>query len=471
MQIIVLLGIMAAWALGDPQTSRHLAPAGWWTPLALAGYVIALAIMGRLHAARARKAMAPTASPADRRRAAAATSGENLCLLGGFAGVLWAGGVRWLLATPIARWPLAPTLALLAPFVAGLLIVWLNHYRLHRHAKLQAAAALPDGPPPTLWTLRQYLAFNLRTHLLMILVPVSLIMLASDLLELAHPLLPEAMADSLVAVGMVISAGLVFLLAPVIIVHIWRTAPMENSPLLAKLKAMCDRLHLRYRRILIWQSDGVLVNAGVMGLIARVRYILLSDGLIEQMPHEQVEAVFAHEAAHVTNRHILYSGMFMVGTGLWVFVLAESADRLLGWPDSLVNIASLVTLAAAWGLGFGWLSRLFERQADVAGAWEMGRPDNADGETPDGTITPQGAMIFARSLESVARLNGMPPRRFNWRHGSIANRVSHVLWLADAGKSRATIDRLVRLVKVSLLASLAAGGAAAALLSLLESNT
>ncbi len=329
---------------------------------------------------------------------------------------------------------------------------------------------MPDRPPPTIWTRGQFLAFNVRTHLLMILVPVSLIILSNDLLMMAYPLLPESVAEELVAVGVVVSAGLVFLLAPVMIVHIWRTAPMADSPLLNKLKAMCDRLHLRYRRILIWRSGGVLVNAGVMGLIARVRYILLSDGLIEQMPAEQVEAVFAHEAAHVTNHHIFYSGMFMAATGLWVILLEESSVTLLGWSPWWLELGAMATLLAAWGLGFGWLSRRLERQCDVAAAWQMGLPAGADGSAADGTVTPQGAAIFARSLESVARLNGIPPRRFNWRHGSIAGRVSHVLWLAGAGKSRETIDRLVRRTKACLWAVLAMAIAAAILLSLLESK-
>lgn len=475
MQIVVLLAIIAAWTLGDPRIADYLAPSGWWTALALAAYLGAMAPCGRLHALLAARTLAPSASRADRNRAAMAATAEQLCLLGGFAALLWAGGARWVLCSPVGDWPLVPTLAMLGPFVSALLIMWANQHRLHVRMRLLMAAARPDQPPPAVWTRGQFLAFNVRTHLLMILAPVSLIILANDLLMMAYPLLPASIADELVAAGVVASAGLVFLLAPVLIVRIWRTSPMEDCPLLAQLGAMCKRLGLRYRRILIWRSGGVLVNAGVMGLIAPVRYILLSDGLVEQMPPEQVEAVFAHEVGHVTNHHIFYSGMFMAATGLWVFLLQEGAVTVLGLPDWWVEIATMGALAAAWGFGFGWLSRRFERQSDVAAAWLMGLPDAGrsagngdDGATPDGTITPHGAGTFARSLEAVARLNGILPRRFNWRHGSIASRVEYVLWLAGAGRPRAEIDRLVGRIKVGLWTALGGALAAAALLLLVE---
>ena len=167
------------------------------------------------------------------------------------------------------------------------------------------------------------------------------------------------------------------------------------------------------------------------------------------------------------NHHIFYSGVFMAATGLWIFLLEEWAIALLGW-SWWVEAAAMVTLVAAWALGFGWLSRRFERQCDVAAAWQLALP--ADADAADGTITPLGAEIFARSLESVARLNGIPARRFNWRHGSIAGRVSHVLWLAGAGESRETIDKLIRRVKAYLWVAVALAAAAGTLTAILGRN-
>ena len=40
--------------------------------------------------------------------------------------------------------------------------------------------------------------------------------------------------------------------------------------------------------------------------LPHVRYILLSDLLLERMDDEQIEAVFAHEVGHVVHRHMAW---------------------------------------------------------------------------------------------------------------------------------------------------------------------
>ena len=53
-------------------------------------------------------------------------------------------------------------------------------------------------------------------------------------------------------------------------------------------------------------------NAAVMGLFPQVRYILLSDLLLETMTDEQVEAVFAHEVGHIVHRHMAWYVVLIV---------------------------------------------------------------------------------------------------------------------------------------------------------------
>jgi len=457
MQVIVLIGIAIAWSMGDPSLASHLFAPGWWTLLALGGYLLGVGLIGRAHVVLMARAFVPSADRDDRRRAAVAALAENLWLLGGSAVVLAAGEAKWVLGARPADWPLAGTLLMLAPFIVALLLMWMNHYRLHLLMKMQAASVRRDLPAPVTWTRGQFIAFNVRTHLLMILVPVSAIIFANDLLAMAYPHLPESIAEEVRAVGVIASVGGVFLLAPLMIVRIWRTSPLEDCALLGGLAEMCRRLHLRYRRILVWRSNGVLVNAGVMGLIAPVRYILLSDGLLEQMPPEQIKAVFAHEAGHVIYHHIFYSGLFMVVTALWLGLGEQVAGPVLGLTGWQGELAALPVLVAAWWLGFGWLSRRFERQSDVVAARLISLPADQHGGDADLTITSQGAVAFAQSLESVARLNGIPPRRFNWRHGSIAARIEYILSLAASGGSSERIDRLVRRVKLGLWSALLAG--------------
>ena len=48
----------------------------------------------------------------------------------------------------------------------------------------------------------------------------------------------------------------------------------------------------------------------------------------------------------------------------------------------------------------------------------------------------------------VAKLNGISPRRRNFRHGSIAARVDYVGWLLAEGLGARAFDRRIRRIKV-----------------------
>ena len=147
---------------------------------------------------------------------------------------------------------------------------------------------------------------------------------------------------------------------------------MPDGPLRQRLEAVCRRHNIRYRNVLLWRTDHNMGNAAVMGLIPQVRYILMSDLLLETMTDEQIEAVFAHEVGHIIHRHMLWFAVFF-GTMMFALVgLSQPLDSLTQrfaspqaiWPSAVA------TLAAALGCltVFLFLSRKFERQADVFAA-------------------------------------------------------------------------------------------------------
>ena len=68
-----------------------------------------------------------------------------------------------------------------------------------------------------------------------------------------------------------------------------------------------DRRLLRYREILLWHTENNMGNAAVVGLVPRLRYILLSDLLLETMDDRQIEAVFAHEIGHIVHEDVAES--------------------------------------------------------------------------------------------------------------------------------------------------------------------
>ena len=104
----------------------------------------------------------------------------------------------------------------------------------------------------------------------------------------------------------------------------------------------------------------------------------------------------------------------------------------------------------AWALGFGWMSRRFERQANVFGAWCAGLNAEDQGlvANPAGRFL-VGAQTFVKALENVARLNGLPRASWNWRHGSIASRVLFLANWVTAGGSRESFDKSMTLLKLA----------------------
>jgi len=105
-----------------------------------------------------------------------------------------------------------------------------------------------------------------------------------------------------------------------------------------------------------------------------------------------------------------------------------------------------VMFALYWGLGFGYLSRALERDADLFAA------DIAGGPGP-----------FADALSSIARLSGVNLRARSWRHGSIASRIAFLEAASQNPSVRARFLRKARFLKAFLviLAVLSVAAAAA----------
>jgi len=462
MQIVILIAFVLVMSL------RQVPGLAW--PVALLGPAVALyvalaAALAALSTSVSAKAFFEPhpASTASRRRRGLLTAIVPLYLLAGLAALIYLGlgdlvsGNRVIQAVP-----LLPEVILLAPFVLAMLVTWWMDYPFHRMMRMQMARHMAvEGWLAPMWTLRQYISFNLRHTFLFIAVPVGLIILLNDLMlrawpqiigathtlaARAHlPVLTENGAGILqVAMSLALS-GLVFLISPALIVRIWQTSPMPAGELRDALLNTLRSLGLRCRQLLVWHSGGVIANAGVMGLIAPLRYVLMTDSLMERMDRRQVQAVFAHELGHIQQHHIFYSALFTLAAVGWVSLAAEALER--AWPmnEYAMMAVQLVGLAAIWWLGFGYISRRFERQADVIAAWLAGQPYNTSGDAD--TIAGEGAAIFASALRRVAQLNNVGTYAPNWRHGTIDWRVQHILHLGATGGTRRDADRLARRIK------------------------
>jgi STE24 endopeptidase len=204
-----------------------------------------------------------------------------------------------------------------------------------------------------------------------------------------------------------------------------------------------------------------MVNGAVVGFLPRLRYIVLTDALLESLPREQVEAVAAHEIAHVRHRHIPWLAGSMVMSGVFLGSAISLTARLAGWGEVTAGWRPVGALAAVFAgslLLFGWASRRFEWQADVFAAQHVSGA-GADGEVsdPGGRVTERGSLAMSGALRSVAMINGFPSDRFTFRHGSIDGRRARLREAVGEPIGRGRADRAARMVKAVVLAMAVVG--------------
>lgn len=211
----------------------------------------------------------------------------------------------------------------------------------------------------------------------------------------------------------------------------WGCRPFETTDKVRELKTFILKTGFRYRDLLKWPIfEGRIMTAGIMGIVPRYRYLLITDALMEILSVEELKAVVAHEMGHAKYRHVLFYILFVLGyivltSGLFdpdLFSLFFAAQpffqKLLESGGSqamtlfylFLSLPILLTLVVYFRYVMGFFMRNFERQADLESAVAMG--------SPRPTIS---------SLEKIALLSGNSRDLPSWHHFSIKDRVEF-LW-------------------------------------------
>jgi len=357
-----------------------------------------------------------------------------------------------------------------APLLA-MVGLWWASYPAERALREQSTLVrleeeLPIRMSPTTW---QYIVGNIRVQLLFMLAPVVCILLLRDALVMALDARQVALSDGLHLVISLTAVGVVMLLAPLLLVRILPTEELPASPLRSRLERLCESNGLKVKNILLWHTNSATGNAAVMGVIPQVRYMLITDLLLETMTDEHILAVFAHEIGHIVHRHLLWMACCAFGM---VFVISGPIDTLWRHISAVVSIsdayASLIALgliAPVFFLVFGVVVRRLERQADVFAARTItelvapsamvigdDRPAPSAPTSRNGFVQSRGAHIVSGALRRVAAVNHAPIHAHEWLHGSIANRIRFLLNVSDDPEQTLRFDRyMIRLYQVLAL--------------------
>ncbi len=348
---------------------------------------------------------------------------------------------------------------------------WWFYYPIERRLREAGLIRLLDQGLPAypIWTRWQYVGSQFRHQVALILVPLLAILAWAELIQLGGPAGRQWFSPGAEPWLLVGGCFVIFLFAPLMIRLIWDTAPLPDGEIRRHLLVMCKDHRVGVRDLLLWRTHGGMINAAVIGLIAPLRFILITDALLGQMPKPHVEAVMAHELAHVRKRHMLWLLVWAVALmGLvetaGLFALSANGVRLeqtaqalklttvggdpiavglsfesLDSPQALVLAVSSAAMAV-WVTGFGWVSRRVERQADSFAAAHLARQRGGE------TIESQDAQTMIDALQHVADLNHIAVAKHSWRHGSIAWRQDYLRSLVGKPMLGLPIDRQMRYI-------------------------
>jgi Zn-dependent protease with chaperone function len=272
----------------------------------------------------------------------------------------------------------------------------------------------------------------------LLLLPVLLVLAVDDALRIAVPQLADDQRAWIVGMPLVALMAVGF---PLVLRRVWRTEPLPPGALRSLLERRARQWRIVTRDILVWHTGGRIVNAAVTGFLPPLRYVLLTDALLARFDLGEVEAIFAHEAAHMRRRHLPVRLCALALPVILVFVLlrlfpaaAESFQlRLADWqmPRSWRQAAVLPALLGLYAIGpFARLARLLELEADLLACESLAQPVEGAASSGENDLRePAGRMIEV--LEKMAALAGIPRDRTTWLHPSMARRVEHLQTAAN----------------------------------------
>jgi len=320
---------------------------------------------------------------------------------------------------PLAsRLPVLVSLAGTALFLSYMAMIWA--------AERKSYLNIFDGHHSPL----AFIIYNLR-NMIALLLPWLILSFFSDLLQaLRIPILTRLFASPW-GEPLVFTLFFLFLLFffPVLATRLWGCTPLPAGVLRSEMERFCRRQHLKYKDILLWPLfEGRVLTAAVIGFVRSFRYLLITPAMLAALTTDEIEAVMAHEIAHVKRYHMqLYLFLFL-GFGLAaqlstmpLYYLLFSSDAIYKisgltgrGPNAvfafLTTFAMLLTIILYFRYVFGFFMRNFERQADLHALATTGH---------------SGPLVNV--FEKIALLSGNIRDQPSWHHFSLAQRISFLL--------------------------------------------
>lgn len=309
----------------------------------------------------------------------------------------------------------------------------------------------------TLQTPVSFVAARIRMLLPAILPYMILTVLEAILQMLPVPGIQAFLSTTTASlIFLVAFLGMAVILIPWFIQYSWGCIPINETYLKNVIETILQRFRIRFSKILIWpQPDDRNCTAAVVGIVSKFRYLLITPCLLKYLSTDELEAVIAHEIAHIRYRHMLWYIIFMLGYSL---ILYNLSDPLLAWIFSHKHLAKtafwldsehpkmssilmvlpfMLFIVGYFRFFMGYFMRNFEREADSAVFEIHGAPWH-----------------LINALEKIGIIAGNIRNQPSWHHYSIAERAQFLQDAADSPSVLIQFKKKLKFYKMLLLVTL-----------------
>ena len=337
-----------------------------------------------------------------------------------------------------SAFPTFTALIFLGIFICYLSIIW-----AFAHKPYQAIFKTDDSWQSYVWS---NILFSIPVLLPWLFLSGILDIINSSPFELLKRLLATSEGQ---VIYFMIFLFIVAIIGPAIIQRFWRCKPLENGYDRSRIENLCNRAGLKYANILYWPAFGSrMITAGVMGLIKKFRYILVTGPLLRFLEPDEIDSVIAHEIGHIKRKHLILYLIFFAGYMLLSYSIYDLIIYLILFTEpvlkfitgmgfnrttvisTIFSIAEICIFLIYFRYVFGYFMRNFERQADcyVYTLFDNAKP-------------------LISTFQKIIATSGRSPDRPNWHHFSITERVDY---LEKCERDRTFIVRHDRKIQKSI---------------------
>ena len=349
---------------------------------------------------------------------------------------------------------LAPFAELLvpAPYLAVVFANWFLYYPAERALSRTSSKSARER----FWSLPGFVLFNARQFALMVLFPVLLFAGMNSVMRF----FPEWLDDGVSQLVSIFAMIAFFVLLPRFVKPLLGLKSLSTGPYRDQLEAIEKRCNFRRTDLLLWPTRGGAANAMILGVVPQARYVIFTDSLLETLTPPELEAVFGHEIGHARHGHLAYYAIFLLLSAMAMGGIAAAVQDWAVRHGVLEEIPEIARILLKFGpialmgtylfIVFGWLSRVCERQADIAGSrtGSCGNPHCSGHESSTSPLEGEvkipcetGLRAMVMALEAVTGMNGLNTvgrRSFaarwlawfrSWQHGPPQARIEYLQML------------------------------------------